>query len=69
MFILYASSNCGISYYKDKETQTLKELDSRMKEHDENMTRWYVEENGKIVPEARCHIHKHIVKTLTFLNK
>lgn len=62
MFALFVSLNCGISYYKEREAETLDELHPRMAELDGLMLRWYLEEDGEDFWEEACAIHKGILK-------
>lgn len=68
MFALFVSYNCGISYGKEAEAETIEELRPKMKKLDEMMFRWYLEKDGEDYFEDVCSIHKGIIETLTRLN-
>lgn len=57
MFALHVSHNCGMSYYKEVEAETLDKLRPRMAELDENMLRWYLTKDGEDYLEEACGIH------------
>jgi hypothetical protein len=64
---LMVSHNCGSTYQKDMEAETLD--DSKLKERmlylDAYMLRWYIEdENGEQVFDVPCAIHSNILDFL-----
>ncbi len=61
MFTLFVSNNCGGSYDKDREAETLEELRPRMDELDKSMLRWCLEKDGEEFWEELCDIHKNIL--------
>ena len=64
MYDLLVSYNCGISYGLDSSSENLDELRPRMAELDNDLLRWYVEQNGEMITETLCNIHNSI---LTFI--
>ena len=62
MFNLMVSYNCGISYTLDKSAKTKEELQPRMRELDQQMLRWYVDQDGNQLfdEDCICRIHKNI---------
>lgn len=58
MFALHVSHNCGMSYSKEAEAESLDELRSYMAELDESMLRWYLTKDGEDYWEEACRIHK-----------
>ena len=69
MFILFSSYDCGSSYHKEQEAETIEELHPKMKELDDSMLRWYIEKDGEQYTEELCSIHKNIIGTMRALNK
>jgi len=69
MFALFVSHDCGISYHKECEAETLDELRSRMKELDDSMLRWYLEKDGKGYWEEASALHKGILHFMERANK
>ena len=57
MFQLMVSHNCGMTYGRDREAETIEELEPRMQQLDEEMLRWYLEEDGEPTYERVCGIH------------
>lgn len=68
MFALYVSYNCGGSYFKEAEAETLDELRPRMSELDKDMLRWYLTKDGKDFFEEACEIHKGILQFMERVN-
>ena len=57
MFQLMVSHNCGMTYVPDQEAETIEGLGPRMQQLDEQMYRWYLEEDGEPTYERVCGIH------------
>lgn len=67
-FKLYVSRNCGMSYYPEKEADTLAELHDTMAELDKDLIRWYLEKDGKDYFGEACAIHKGIIGFMQQVN-
>jgi hypothetical protein len=68
MFRLHVSHNCGISYVKEREAETVDELRPRMAELDEQMLRWYLTKDGEDCFDEACAIHKGLIAFMEQLN-
>lgn len=66
MFTLFVSHDCGGSYDKEHEAETLDELRPIMDNLDKSMLRWYLEKDGEDFWEELCDIHK---KIFTFIDQ
>lgn len=64
MFELHVSYDCGLSYAKELEAETLDELRRRMDELDALFLRWYVAEDGEVYDDAECLIHRELFESI-----
>ena len=69
MFELFVSTDCGTSYFKEHEAETLDELRPKMAELDKDMLRWYLTKDGEDYWEEACSIHKSIVQSMKQISK
>ena len=66
---LMSSMDCGGSYYLEFETDDIEKIKKRGKELDEQMIRWYIEDNdGEISKKFMSKIHHDILATLLMMN-
>ena len=62
------SYDCGINYSVDRETETVEELQERMNELDQEMLRWYVENDAGVpIPGELCAIHASVLDSMAEL--
>ena len=64
MYALMVSHNCGMSYYKEAEAETLADLRPKMAELDRRMLRWCLEKDGADCWEEVCAIFSGIMHTI-----
>jgi len=62
VFTLFISHDCDLSYQKECEAETLKELYPKMAELDRSQLHWHLEKDGKPFVEEACSIHRGILQ-------
>lgn len=65
MFTLFVSEDCGSSYNKECEVEIVTDLYPRLKELDDAMLRWYIEEDEEHLQRSQNLVG---CRTLTGLN-
>jgi len=68
MYTLMVSYDCGISYHKEQQAETLDELKPRCAELDAQMLRWGIDdEDGRPVYDLVCARHQSLFRQIQTL--